>query len=94
MSWYDFDNPAYKIKVLDYTYTSEPSINTALPLKRNTIKLILYYIGIIITAGFLWLICKWSDKRKAFFTSIICNLDEATHFLIEDEDLGGEITLI
>ncbi len=84
MSCLEFDNPAFKIKVLDYTYTSEPSINTALPLKQSKIKTTLYIIAIIATFGFAWLLSKWSAKRKAMFTSTICQLEEATHFLIHD----------
>lgn len=89
MKWFQYDNPAFKIKVLDYTYTSEPSINTALPLKSSTIKSILFYIGVALTFGFLWLLTKWSAKKKAILCTNICNLDEADMFLIKDEDCEG-----
>ena len=75
MNCFDFDNPAFKIKVLDYTYTSEPSINTALPLQKSKIKIAIFSLLTIITFGFVWLIAKWSAKRKAQFTSNICHLD-------------------
>ena len=89
MNCFEFDNPVFKIKVLDYTYTLEPSINTALPLQRSKLKLALFVITNIFTFGFIWLLAKWSAKRKAQFTTNICHLDEATHFLIHDEDTEG-----
>lgn len=94
MKCFEFDNPAYKVKVLDYTYTSEPSINTALPLQTSRIKTVLFYLGVLLTLGFLWLLAKWSAKRKAIFRYNICSLDHATHFLIHDEDTEGEETLV
>jgi hypothetical protein len=94
MKWFQFDNPAYKVKVLDYTYTSEPSINTALPLQTSRLKLLVFYLGVLMSLGFVWLLSKWSAKRKAMFRSSICLLEEATHFLIQDEDNSGEITLV
>jgi hypothetical protein len=75
MNIFDYDNPAFKIRVLDYTYTSEPSINTALPLKQSKIKIGLFIIASIVTFGFVWLLSKWSAKRKAIFTTIICQLE-------------------
>ncbi len=84
MDCFEYDNPAYKIKILDYTYTSEPSINTALPLKTSKLKTLLFYLGVVISLGFIWLLSKWSAKRKAIFTTNICTLSEATHFLIHD----------
>ena len=86
MDCFQFNNPAFKIKVLDYTYTSEPSINTALPLKVSKIKIAIFVIATIVTFGFVWLLAKWSAKRKAIFTRTICQLEEATHFLIFDQD--------
>lgn len=70
----EFDNPASKIKVLDYTYSSEPSINTALPLETSKIKTLLFFIGVILSTGFLWLLTKWSDKKKAIFRTKRCSL--------------------
>jgi hypothetical protein len=86
MKWLEFDNPAYQVKILDYTYTSEPSINTALPVHKSKIKFAFFYVGIIITFGFLWLLAKWSSKKKVIFTTNICSIQNATHFLIHDED--------
>jgi hypothetical protein len=94
MNCFEFNNPAFKIKVLDYTYTSEPSINTALPLKRSTFKTVLFVIATIISFGFVWLLGKWSALRKAMFTCNICQLEEATHFLIHDEDTEGETAIV
>lgn len=94
MKWFQFDNPAYRVKVLDYTYTSEPSINTALPLQESRAKQVLFYVGVVMTLGFLWLLSRWSAKRKAIFRTNICTFDQATHFLICDEDNGGEMTLV
>jgi hypothetical protein len=94
MKWFQYDNPAFKVKVLDYTYTSEPSINTALPLETSKIKSLLFYLGVILTFGFLWLLTKWSAKKKAIFKTNICSLNEATHFLIHDDDSEGEDTLV
>lgn len=74
MKWFEFDNPAFKIKVLDYTYSSEPSINTALPVKKSVLKTILFYVGVILTFGFLWLLTKWSAKKKVIFKTNICSL--------------------
>lgn len=74
MKFFEFDNPAVKIKVLDYTYTSEPSINTALPLKTSKLKTILFYIGVVLTFGFIWLLAKWSAKKRAIFCTTICTL--------------------
>lgn len=86
MSWFEFDNPAFKIKVLDYTYSSEPSINTALPLKKHNLKTALFVLTVLASLGFTWLLAKWSAKRKALFTCLLCPLEEATHFLIHDQD--------
>ena len=74
MSCFEYNNPAFKIKILDYTYSSEPSINTALPLKQSKIKLFFFVLGVIISFGFIWLLSKWSAKRKAIFTTVICSL--------------------
>ncbi len=68
------NNPAFKLKILDYTYTSEPSISNALPLKRSKIKFSLYILLILITFGFIWLLLKWSNKRKAIFLYNVCTL--------------------
>lgn len=84
MKWFQFDNPAYRVKVLDYTYTSEPSINTVLPLQTSKFKQALFYIGVLLTLGFLWLLSRWSAKRKALFRTNICTLEQATHFLVRD----------
>jgi hypothetical protein len=92
--WIPHNNLAYKFKILDYTYTSEPSINNALPLKNSNIKLVFYIIGVILSAGFLWLFVKWSSKRKAIILFNVCNLEEATHFLIEEEDVVGGSKII
>lgn len=94
MNYFDFDNPGSKIKVLDYTYSSEPSINTALPLKQSKIKITIFVLAVLASFGFVWLLSKWSAKRKALFTYFICSLEEATHFLIHDEDVEGETTLV
>lgn len=74
MNCFGFDKSAFKIKVLDYTYTSEPSINTALPLKRSKIKIAFFVVAVLATFGFVWLLSKWSAKRKAIFTCTICQL--------------------
>lgn len=74
MKCFSFDNPGFTIKVLDYTYTSEPSINTALPLKWSRLKIGLFIVATILTFGFVWLLGKWSAKRKAMFTSNVCHL--------------------
>jgi ribosomal protein S15P/S13E len=94
MKWFQFENPAYRVKVLDYTYTSEPSINTALPVQASRTKQALFYLGVLVTLGFLWLLARWSAKRRAIFRTNICLLEHATHFLVRDEDNGGEMTLV
>lgn len=94
MRWFQFDNPAFKVKVLDYTYTSEPSINTAIPLQTSKIKTVLFILGVILTFGFLWLLSKWSARKRAVFLTTISSLPTATHFLIQDEDSEGEMTLV
>jgi hypothetical protein len=83
-----------KIKVLDYTYTSEPSINTALPLKTNRLKQIVYYLCVVLTFGFVWLLTKWSAKKKAIMTASVSSLEEATYLLIHDDDTEGEETIV
>jgi hypothetical protein len=92
--WIPHNNPTYKFKILDYTYTSEPSINSALPLKSSTIKFVLYMIGVVLSMGFLWLLVKWSSKRRAVLLFNVCSLEEATHFLIEEEDVVGGSKII
>lgn len=89
MSWLQVNNAAFKIKILDYTYTSEPEVNTALPLKRSSFKLGLFVIACVLSLGFFWLLAKWSDKRQAIFLFVVCSLEEATHMLIEEEDDDG-----
>jgi hypothetical protein len=74
MNCFNFDNSAFQIKILDYTYTSEPSINTALPLKYSKIKIAIYVLAVIATFGFVWLLGKWSAKRRAIFTCTVCQL--------------------
>ena len=66
--------PEYKIKILDYTYTSEPSINNALPLNFNKTKFILFVIGCVISFGFLWLLASWSAKKKAILIYDVCEV--------------------
>ena len=73
--WIKHNNSAYKFKILDYTYTSEPSINSALPIKFSNIKFIFYIIGILLSAGFLWLLVKWSSRKKAIILFNVCSLE-------------------
>ena len=86
--------PEYKIKILDYTYTSEPSINNALPIVINKTKLVFFVIFCLLSSGFLWLIAKWSSKKKAILLYNVCDAFEATHFLIEEEDIVGGSTIV
>ena len=86
--------PEFKIKILDYTYTSEPSINSALPLKFNTTKFVFFVIGCLLSSGFLWLIAKWSSKKKAILLYDVCDVYEATDFLIEEEEVIGGSTIV
>ena len=87
-------DPSYKIKILDYTYTSEPSINSALPLQFSKLKLIFFLIGCIISSGFLWLLSKWSAKKKSIMLYNVCDVEDATAFLIEEEDIVGGSTIV
>lgn len=87
-------DPSYKIKILDYTYTSEPSINSALPLQFSKIKLIFFLLGCIISSGFLWLLSKWSAKKKSIMLYNVCDVEEATAFLVEEEDVVGGSTIV
>lgn len=86
--------PEYKIKILDFTYTSEPSINSALPLTVSTVKLVFFVIGCLLSSGFLWLIAKWSSKKKAILIYDVCDVDDATSFLIEEEGIVGGSTIV
>lgn len=82
MRLFKHQNPEYKTKILDYTYTSEPSINSALPLRTTTAKLVFFIFGCLVSFGFLWLIARWSSKKKAIFLYNVCDVGQATHFLI------------
>ena len=73
--WWDFDDPSLKIKVLDYTYSSEPSINTALPLVYSKIKAVFFYLAVVASFGFVWLLAQWSARRRAMFTYLVCSLE-------------------
>jgi len=84
----------YEIKILDYTYTSEPSINIALPLSFSKIRTTIFVVMCLATLGFLWLLAKWSSKRKAFFMYSVCGPAEATHFLIREDEIIGGCTII
>ena len=70
--------------MLDYTYSSEPSINTALPMVTSKIKTAIFILTSILSFGFVWLLAQWSGKRKAMFTCLVCSLQEAELFLIHD----------
>lgn len=65
-------NKHYHYKILDFTYTSEPMINHALPIKKSMPKLVFFIIGCIITFGFLWLLTKWSASKKALLLFNVC----------------------
>lgn len=77
-------NKHYHYKILDYTYTSEPLISNALPLKKTMWKLVFFIIGCIATFGFLWLLTKWSSSKKALLLFNVCAIIEADYFLIRE----------
>ena len=74
MRVFKHNQPENKIKILDFTYTSEPSINTALPLSFSKIRLAIFIISCICTLGFVWLLAKWSSRKKAILLYSVCDV--------------------
>ena len=63
----------------------EDNVSKCYGYKENTGKTFLYYLGVICTAGFLWLVTYWKPNWKLFLTHTECKLEVAYSVLLVDQ---------
>ncbi|XP_066922539.1 polyamine-transporting ATPase 13A3-like isoform X1 [Clytia hemisphaerica] len=63
----------------------EDNITTCYGYKRNCGKTFLYILGVILTAGFLWLVTYWKPDWKLYLTHSKCSLSIAQRVLLVDQ---------
>ena len=63
----------------------EDNVTTCYGYKENIGKKLLYYFGVLCTAGFLWLVTYWKPNWKLYITHSICKLEVADSVLLIDQ---------
>ena len=64
---------------------AEDNVSKCFGYKENAGKKILYYLGVVCTVGFLWLITYWKPNWKLYLTHSECKLEVASSVLLIDQ---------